>query len=634
MSVDPNWTGVLFVDYGEYHGSGGYFYVDGERVLAESGQRGVHGMAPRNTLQYSPFSVWTYGMWKICQVDGLPQWTVTEGDTCYIDRHGCFESGASANLGVEGSCNTDPGDCTVEMSADWEGSLDVVDAFFEVGAILEVNGQAHALSSSADDLSRAGVQGMIASTFTWINIGTSCTRVKICPATSTRLPGPWGEEPWTCTAAGDSCTLPFEFNGLNFSACTQQLSDPNDDDQDGSLHNGHPQCQSAAGLSLCGPCSCGAGEEQTYNRSRVYPHTQLVELVTCAPCEAGRFKRSGGSDSLDSCESCPPGTSSPSGATACADCLPGTFSEYEIPECASCQPGFFGDVSGMTTCLQCAIGTDTTTTQQTTCTNCLPGMFKGYEMLECASCQPGYFGSGSGVTTCTPCADGNYSSTEGQTACDACPEGSVLTAQDVGCQQCPSGTYRNSSMTSCSPCGAGRFQNTSGGSGCYQCSTVFDAMGPNPHLWTTMSRTENREWQEISGSQSGGDCGCAAGAWVDAQGQCQECGVGISCRGMGEVEVLPGYFTRADNAGFVWRCHGADWARCPGGLPGTCAHGRLNTSTACEECVPYTRMTNDGPCKARHLVFLSNRRWFSCVRKSSCGNANRQNNCVHGGFWK
>ena len=163
---------------------------------------------------------------------------------------------------------------------------------------------------------------------------------------------------------------------------------------------------------------------------------------TCVLCEAGRFKRSGGSDSLDSCESCPPGTSSPSGATACADCLPRMFSEYEIPECASCQPSFFGDVSGMTTRPQCAIGTDTSTTQQSTCTNCLPGMFKGCEMVECASCQPGYFGSGSGVTTCSPCADGTYSSTEGQTACNACPEGSVLSAQDVGCRQCPSGTYR------------------------------------------------------------------------------------------------------------------------------------------------------------------------------------------------
>ena len=89
--------------------------------------------------------------------------------------------------------------------------------------------------------------------------------------------------PWTCTAVGDSCTLPFEFNGLHFSACTQQLSDPHDADQDGSLHNGHPQCQSAAGLSLAvvvqvrsRPATCPASA----------PHTQLVALVTCAPSQA------------------------------------------------------------------------------------------------------------------------------------------------------------------------------------------------------------------------------------------------------------------------------------------------------------------------------------------------------------
>ena len=35
---------------------------------------------------------------------------------------------------------------------------------------------------------------------------------------------------------------------------------------------------------------------------------------------------------------------------------------------------------------------------------------------------------------------------------------------------------------------------------------------------------------------------------------------GITCKGMSEAEVLPGYFARADSAGFVWRCHGAGWA--------------------------------------------------------------------------
>ena len=53
-------------------------------------------------------------------------------------------------------------------------------------------------------------------------------------------------------------------------------------------------------------------------------------------------------------------------------------------ECATCQPGFFGDVSGMTTCIQCSSGTHTSITQQTTYTN-LPGMFKACEIVECAS---------------------------------------------------------------------------------------------------------------------------------------------------------------------------------------------------------------------------------------------------------
>ena len=424
---------------------------------------------------------------------------------------------------------------------------------------------------------------MVATGFSWRTNYFECSRLKICPMESPILSGPWGDDPWTCTALGDDCELPFVFNGFSFSACTQQLSDPFDADQDGSQHNGHPQCQSATGFSLCGPCSCAAGEEQTYNMSRLYPHTDAVWLVSCAPCAAGRFKSLGGSGTSDSCELCPPGASSPSGATACVECLPGMFNDHDILECASCQPGFFGD--------------------------------------------------GVGLTMCRECAAGSYTSTEHQTACDKCLEGSFLVARDAGCQQCSPGNFLNMSMTTCSLCDAGRFQQKSGQSGCHQCSAVLDPEGPNLHLWTTMRSIENDEWMEISGSHSLSDCGCAVGAWLDAFGQCQECGVGIACKGMGEVEVLPGYFARADSAGFVWRCHGADWARCPGGRPGTCAHHRLNTSTACEECEPYTRSTNDGPCKARSvvLVFSHLESVFSTVSQMSRGNEKLQKRCLQNG---
>ena len=90
----------------------------------------------------------------------------------YIDRHRCFESRLSPN---HGDLLSYPEICTVEMSADFDGSLDAVnasfddDAVFETSsyAVLEMNGQLFAFSS-VGDFSRAGVQGMMASsTFTW-----------------------------------------------------------------------------------------------------------------------------------------------------------------------------------------------------------------------------------------------------------------------------------------------------------------------------------------------------------------------------------------------------------------------------------------------------------------------------------
>ena len=381
-----------------------------------------------------------------------------------------------------------------------------------------------------------------------------CGALKLCPADYASLPGPWGDDPWTCTVLGERCSLPYDFHGVSHSACTQQFSDPYDLDEDGSVHNGHPQCQSTSGLSLCGPCSCAAGEEQTYSVSRVYAHTPTVYLVTCIPCAAGRFKSLVGNGTLDTCEQCLPGTSSPPGATACEGCLPGMFNDHEMLGCASCQPGFFGDEVERTMCQECE--------------------------------------------------EGRHASTEQQTACDLCQDGFYFVAKTVGCQPCSPGTFITPSMSACSRCETGYYQHNSGRTRCYQCSEVLNPGGPNLHLWTTMVSSENMGWLEVSGSQSVSDCGCAEGAWADALGQCHGCGEGITCKGFGEVEVLPGYFASAASAGFVWRCHGADWARCPGGRPGTCALHRLNTSIACEECDPYTRMTNDGPCKARRVVLV------------------------------
>ena len=207
VSVDPGWTGVLFVEYMEalpWH----TFYVDGEPVPADYGQQsGVHGMAPRSSLVWSPRGSW--GTWKLCQVTALPPWRVTRGD-CHIDREGCF---VTADV-IYDDCFQDF--CIVEFPDDWAGSLNVSEAKFEYTdsedyygnafAMLTVNGQIHALTSS-EDLLLSGVHGMVATGFTWQKTGLNlCTSVKICPMESLRLPGPWGDDPWTCTARGETAS--------------------------------------------------------------------------------------------------------------------------------------------------------------------------------------------------------------------------------------------------------------------------------------------------------------------------------------------------------------------------------------------------------------------------------------------
>ena len=301
-------------------------------------------------------------------------------------------------FGIHPSCSNE--ECAVEMSDDWEGVLDVVDVYLKddndafaylyylkfdlTSAWLDVNDKT-LLVTSKETLVEAGVQGMAASEIRWRYRPTmfgDCGGLKICPMAAPNLPGPWGDNPWTCTVRGDDCTLPLVLDGATFRACTQQFSDPYDADGDGSQHNGHPKCQSETGVSLCGPCSCSQGEEQTYNMTSVYPHTTSVGLVVCVPCAAGWFKSLGGSGAPKSCEVCPPGSSSPPGATACADCPAGGFNGYEILECASCQPGFFNFVTGQTMCQECAAGRHAST-KKSDGMRWMPGGFQ----FRCEGCR-------------------------------------------------------------------------------------------------------------------------------------------------------------------------------------------------------------------------------------------------------
>ena len=223
------------------------------------------------------------------------------------------------------------------------------------------------------------------------------------------------------------------------------------------------------------------------------------------------------------------------GSTTCSQCLPGKFSD-ELGDlvCKPCNPGY------------------TSALASAACVACVPGRYSGEAAPECLSCPPGSFGSHSGETGCKECQTGQFSTFENQTACASCYE-------------------------------------------------TLNPGGPNPDLWVTMEQVEWKgqlEWANMLGALSVASCGCGDGAWLSLASECFECGEGMICRGMGVVELKSGYFSTFDDAGSVWRCYGDDSGCCPGGLPGSCARHRQNTSIACGECEPRTKKTTVGPCEA------------------------------------
>ena len=174
--------------------------------------------------------------------------------------------------------------------------------------------------------------------------------------------GPWGAQPWTYDVGGEPCA----------SACTQQFSDRGDGDDDGNWHNGHPKCETALGEAYCGPCQCGAGEAQSYVMTSLYPHTPSLPLISCTPCESGRFKL-GNETLMDECEVCSAGFFSEEGATACSACPVGSVFVSSDIGCRDCSAGMYATLS-MTACAPCEMGSFQGTSGQSVCLRCTDAM--------------------------------------------------------------------------------------------------------------------------------------------------------------------------------------------------------------------------------------------------------------------
>ena len=242
------------------------------------------------------------------------------------------------------------------------------------------------------------------------------------------------------------------------------------------------------------------------------------------------------------------------------------------------------------------------------CEACRTGHFTAEEgETSCETCPSGYIAQSEGQSARTPCASGWYGTAF---ACEECPPGeyalcarcsvgtiAVLT-RSLACDACPAGQYgSNASATACETCDVGTFTDSAGASACTICGDHDDT---GSTLWTTVGQRERGgqlQWVDVDGSSSVTSCTCVEGARQSEHGACVPCGEGLICPLFGSVQLQPGYFAAAEDLGSVWRCHGVDPGRCPGGAPGLCARLRDNSSIACGDCEPNTRWTTDGPCE-------------------------------------
>eukprot|EP00971_Amphidinium_carterae_P119282 2362629-Amphidinium_carterae.1 len=229
--------------------------------------------------------------------------------------------------------------------------------------------------------------------------------------------------------------------------------------------------------------------------------------------------------------------------------------------------------------------------------SCEPGFEWDEAVGHCTACPNGWRSEGGYRSKCSACPPGTTSTLQSaSTDCNECANGTFSSFGGENCTSCQMGTFGAlAGQSACDSCPVGRYSNVTGLTECHRCG---EGLGQSVALWTTMSEVEVNgvvEYSYWSGSLSEERCGCDRGAREDASGECVPCTEGMVCRGMNAVTIEEGYFSMEDLS--IYRCHGGDYVRCKGGLPGsTCAEGR--TGITCSECLDAMTPGENGTCKA------------------------------------
>jgi len=245
---------------------------------------------------------------------------------------------------------------------------------------------------------------------------------------------------------------------------------------------------------------------------------------------------------------------------------------------------------------------------------CARGSTYNNSVLNCQLCPLGTFETGGVGAGCLQCFAGKYQSKVGQTECANCVAGKFSDIRGLSkCKFCGIGTFQSSNVgKACDLCNVGYYQPKVGSSQCVRCAigNYSSSPGSAKCLGCPPGKTTH-----FVGSVRASNCGCAEGTFlpVGEVGSCgcKTCPSGMTCKFGSEerkiailvsrrgnlsrrlskvqidTEIAPmlnvGYFAKADEPLSVYQCGGpsAD-AICPGGLPGTCTHGR--SALVCAQC--------------------------------------------------
>ena len=103
---------------------------------------------------------------------------------------------------------------------------------------------------------------------------------------------------------------------------------------------------------------------------------------------------------VSTCLDCPAGRTSTNGATTCGDCPIGSISRSGDDECQVCEAGTYAQTS---ICLSCEAG-KYSNFSAAVCENCAAGTKSSSRSAVCDACEAGTFQAFGGSSTCIECA--------------------------------------------------------------------------------------------------------------------------------------------------------------------------------------------------------------------------------------